>query len=278
MRHGCSEMAVKALCPPDGLSCARTEMEARLKFDILPQPDDTTCGPTCLHAIYRYFGDEIPLSQVIREVPALQGGGTLGVMLGNHSLARGYKASLYTYNLMIFDPTWFAPGVDLLNKLKMREQVALHDKQKLAIHNYIQFIEQGGKIHYEDLSRGLLRRFLKAGLPVLTGLSSTYLYRSMRVTEHEQDDDIRGEVQGHFVVLSGYDQIAHTVHVADPYSQNPLTGTNMYVTDMDRLIGAILLGVITYDANLLVIEPPAGKRISEKWPSLGSPINEKGVA
>jgi len=31
----------------------------------------------------------------------------------------------------------------------------------------------------------------------------------------------------------------------------------MYMTDMDRLICAILLGVITYDANLLIIEPPA---------------------
>lgn len=241
-------------------------MEARLEFDILPQPDDSTCGPTCLHAIYRYFGDEIPLSQVIREVPSLCSGGTLGVMLGSHALARGYKASLYTYNLMVFDPTWFAPGVNLLERLQKRQQATLHAKQKLAIRNYMQFIEQGGQIRYEDLSRDLLRRFLKSGLPILTGLSSTYLYRSMRVTEEEQDDDIRGEVQGHFVVLSGYDQAAHTVHVADPYSQNPMTGTNLYVTDMDRLIGAILLGVITYDANLLIIEPPVKKRTSEKWP------------
>ena len=230
-------------------------MEAKLEFDILPQPDDTTCGPTCLHAIYRYFGDEVPLGQVIREVPSLRGGGTLAVMLGNHALARGYRVSLYTYNLMIFDPTWFRPGVNLVDRLQMREQVTAHAKQKLAIRNYVQFIEQGGLIRYEDLSRVLLRRFLKSGLPILTGLSSTYLYRSMRVTEDEKDDDIRGEVQGHFVVLSGYDQITHTVQVADPYSQNPLTGTNLYVTDMDRLIGAILLGVMTYDANLLIIEP-----------------------
>jgi len=235
-------------------------METRLQFDILPQPDDTTCGPTCLHAIYRYFGDEIPLSQVIREVPSLREGGTLAVMLGSHALARGYRALLYTYNLMIFDPTWFGHGVDLHERLRLREQVASHAKQELAIRSYMEFLERGGQIRYEDLSRGLLRHFLKAGLPVLTGLSSTYLYRSMRVTKDEEDDDIRGEVQGHFVVLAGYDQAAHTVLVADPYSQNPLTGTNLYVTDMDRLIGAILLGVITYDANLLIIEPPVRKK------------------
>jgi hypothetical protein len=27
---------------------------------------------------------------------------------------------------------------------------------------------------------------------------------------------------------------------------------------MQRLIGAILLGVLTYDANMLVLEPPPG--------------------
>jgi len=235
-------------------------MGARLQFDILPQPDDTTCGPTCLHAIYRYFGDEVPLDQVIREVPSLRGGGTLAVMLANHALARGYKATIYTYNLMIFDPTWFQPGIDLSQKLLLRKQHTRKAKQKMAIRHYMSFLEQGGRIRYQDLSRGLLRHCLKRGLPVLTGLSSTYLYRSMRVTEDEEDDDICGEAQGHFVVLSGYDQAAHTVFVADPYSQNPVAGRNTYETDLDRVIGAILLGVITYDANFLVIEPPVGRK------------------
>ncbi len=235
-------------------------MEAKLEFDIMPQPDDTTCGPTCLHAVYRYFGDDISLDQVIREVPSLYGGGTLATMLGNHALARGYQASIYTYNLIVFDPTWFQPNVDLRARLLLRRDFASGAKQKLAITNYVKFIELGGRIRYEDLSRGLLRRFLKSGLPILTGLSSTYLYRSMRVTDDEKDDDIRGEVQGHFVVLSGYDQATHSAVIADPYSQNPMTGTNTYTTDLDRLIGAILLGVITYDANLLIIEPPANNK------------------
>src|SRR5262249_1472255 len=39
-----------------------SELE-RLQLDILPQPDDFTCGPTCLHAIYRYLGDEVPLDK-----------------------------------------------------------------------------------------------------------------------------------------------------------------------------------------------------------------------
>jgi hypothetical protein len=75
-------------------------------LDILPQPDGSSCGPTCLHAVYRYFDDDIPLQQVIAEVPTLEDGGTLAVYLACHALLRGFKATIISYNLQIFDPTW----------------------------------------------------------------------------------------------------------------------------------------------------------------------------
>ena len=78
-----------------------------LNFDIKAQPDEVTCGPTCLHALYQHYNDAISLKQVIREVKQLKTGGTLAVMMGNHALQRGYQASIYTYNLHVFDPTWF---------------------------------------------------------------------------------------------------------------------------------------------------------------------------
>jgi hypothetical protein len=45
------------------------------------------------------------------------------------------------------------------------------------------------------------------------------------------------------------------VLIADPLHSNPLVGTRYYAVNTHRLIGAILLGAVTYDANLLVIEP-----------------------
>src|SRR6185295_14278659 len=76
-------------------------------LEILSQPDDATCGPTCLHAVYRYFKDSVQLDDVIAEVPRLAGGGTLAVNLANHALRRGYRALIVTYNLTVFDPSWF---------------------------------------------------------------------------------------------------------------------------------------------------------------------------
>lgn len=85
-------------------------MERGLNLDILHQPDDHTCGPTCLHAVYQYFGDDVPLNQVVHETDFLEEGGTLAPLLGCHALRRGYQAKIYTWDLRVFDPTWFAPG------------------------------------------------------------------------------------------------------------------------------------------------------------------------
>ena len=43
-----------------------------------------------------------------RRHPHARQGGTLDVFLANHALKRGYDATIFTYNLDLFDPTWFA--------------------------------------------------------------------------------------------------------------------------------------------------------------------------
>lgn len=231
-------------------------MEHRLTVDILPQPDNFTCGPTCLHALYRYYGDEVPLEQVIAEVPRLDEGGTLDVLLACHALGRGYYATIYTYNLTIFDPTWFpCDGPELAQRL--RAQLVHKPLPKLAIATaaYLEFLARGGRIRFEDLTGALIRKFLNRGAPVLTGLSATYLHRTAREFGPDlQSDDIRGSPTGHFVVLCGYDRLKREVLVADPLETNPISGANQYVVSIDRVICAILLGIVTYDANLLIIE------------------------
>lgn len=237
----------------------------RLQLDILPQPNDVTCGPTCLHAVYRYFNDPIDLDQVIHEVPALDHGGTLAVMLGRHALGRGYHATLYTFNINMFDPTWFPPdeggpadSTILEHKLLAQAQAKARDDRKFltATHAYIEFLRAGGSICMRDATSHFITGILRKGLPVLTGLSSTFLYRAMReVDPDDDDDDIRGTPSGHFVVLCGYDTPRRKITVADPLKDNPGFASTKYEVSMSRLVGSIMLGVLTYDANLLVIEP-----------------------
>lgn len=230
-------------------------METQLRLNILPQPDQTTCGPTCLHAVYRYFGDPVSLEEVIAEVPTLQEGGTLAVLLACHALKRGYRATLYTYHLQVFDPTWFSkPGISLQEKLEAESRAKEDPKLQTAIAAYQEFLSLGGELRFEDLTAALIRRYLDQEIPILTGLSATYLYRCPRELGSEYDD-VRGDSTGHFVVLCGYDRGLRNVMVADPLLPNPVSSTNLYEVRIERVICSILLGILTYDANLLVIRP-----------------------
>jgi hypothetical protein len=232
-------------------------MRTTLDFKILPQPTETTCGPTCLHGVYKYFKDRVTLPAIIEDIPHLEDGGTLAVLLGRDALKRGYKAKIYTYNVDMFDPTWFLEPPDRLPEfLEAQKKAKRNRKLQLASDAYLEFLKQGGEILFEDLTPKLLRRYLEKGIPVLTGLSATYLYRSAReIGATNEPDSVAGEPAGHFVVIAGMDRKRKTLLVADPFHLNPFASGNYYWVEIHRVISSILLGILTYDANLLVIEP-----------------------
>ena len=227
------------------------------RFEIEKQPNDTTCGPTCLHALYRYYGLEIPFTELEEGIPSLEEGGTLAVMLGLDALRRGLAATLYTFNLRFLDPSWFFPERIKNLEQKLAEQVEIHrgEKRNLAARHYLEFVQRGGDLRMEDLTPELLIRYLSQDLPVITGLSSTWLYHSKREDPLTcAEDDVRGHPAGHFVVLNGYDQSVAGVRIADPYEYSAEHGQS-YTVPIMRLTNAVLLGILTYDANLLIIHP-----------------------
>jgi len=224
---------------------------------VEPQPTDSSCGPTCLQAVYRHFGLEVDLAGLIERIPSVPGGGTLAVMLGVDALRRGFAATLQTCNLRVLDPTWFpAKPAVLAARIEASLAVRRHRKERQELQALREFIDLGGEVRMEPLTRELLRQHLVEGCPVLTGLSATFLYRDRRVnpaTNHY--DDLGGDPQGHFVVLSEYNRGTKQVTVHDPWPQSPFDDPHRYHVHIDRLINAILLGVLTFDANLLAIKP-----------------------
>ncbi len=235
-------------------------MPDRKFLDILPQPDGASCGPTCLQAVYRYFGDDITLQQVIAEVTTLEEDGTLAVYLACHALLRGYQATIITYNLQIFDPTWAtATNRQIAEKLKL--QLA-HKKHipglEVATNAYLDFLRLGGRLQFKVLTTGLIRSYLKRSIPLLSGLSATFLYSTAREYVDSTKlvyDDVRGVPTGHFVVLADYDKQERKVLVADPLMPNPVSAGQHYLVNISRLMCAIMLGTLTYDGDLLIVEP-----------------------
>ena len=228
----------------------------RLPLSVLPQPDETTCGPTCLQAIYRYWGEDEPLATITSRTSKLTHGGTLAVFLACDALKKKYRAMIFTYNLNVFDPTWFRHGVDIAERLDRQRGVKDDYRLQEATAGYLEFLRLGGQLRLMDLSRRLIRNMLLRRQPILTGLSSTFLYRVKREAGvDDTPDDINGLPSGHFVIIAGYDVVREKVLVLDPYELNPYGGVLEYWIGIDRVIGAILLGIVTHDANLLIVRP-----------------------
>ncbi|WP_182871165.1 hypothetical protein [Stieleria mannarensis] len=252
-------------------------MKHALHLEIQPQPNDSSCGPTCLAAVYAYWNDPVDLSQLICETGGGDGSGTLAVQLGCHALRRGYDAEITTYNLHLFDPSWFdavdgtAPADRLSDKLRAqldakrtRNDIDIR-RFEAATDYYVEYLRLGGRVQMQPLDDRLITKTLTAGVPILCGLSATYLYREARERPQALDaegrssvaDDILGDPAGHFVVLHGYDCGSGNVFIADPLHPNPIAPTNNYLAPLSQVTSAILLGIVTYDANLLTLEPGA---------------------
>ncbi|MBI1335419.1 MAG: hypothetical protein GC164_00480 [Phycisphaera sp.] len=237
-----------------------------LDFRITPQPDESSCGPACLHSVYRYLNHDATLEKLRHEIEQLEEGGTLSVYLGLHALDAGFDATIYTCNLQMFDPTWFAPqtlgATAMQEKLRAQLKHRRSHKFRQASEAYIRFLDRGGYLFMEDVTEELFLSLFKRRLPVIVGLSATWLYRAMRERpDDNKDDDIAGSPLGHFVVVHGVDPSARVAYIADPYLQKPFPGAHAYTISVDRLIGAIMLGIVTYDAKLLVIQPRATKAV-----------------
>jgi hypothetical protein len=219
------------------------------------QPDDVTCGPTCLNQVYRYYGLVRPVSEVIRETPRNPDGGTQAVYLAISALKLGFMATIYSYNLRIFDPTWRKLDAEsLIEKLRSREQYARSPRRRRNLAAYQEFLRLGGQVRFDELDTRLLVGILNKRRPILTGLSATYLYQTPR--EHREEyDDVRGDPAGHFVAICGYYPKSDRFVVRDPSSNIPFSRTGRYSVPAPRLIASILLGDVTYDAVLLVLDP-----------------------
>ena len=229
-----------------------------LPVKTLAQPDETTCGPTCLHAVYRYWRESESLETVIARTHRLEHGGTFAVFLACDALRKGYRATIYTYNVTVFDPTWFTqPDMNISQRLHLQREIKMDHRLQFVTGGYLEFLSLGGRLKFVDLSRYLIRGILRRGLPILTGLSATYLYRTAR--EYGPDDipdDVRGMPAGHFVVIAGYNRAQRTVLIVDPYQPNFYGASHQYWISVDRVITSVLLGIVTHDANLLVVYPP----------------------
>ncbi|HEX2167758.1 MAG TPA: hypothetical protein VHG09_11055 [Longimicrobiales bacterium] len=238
-----------------------SEVARELPVHRFLQPDDVTCGPTCLRKVYDFYGFDIDMDSLVDAIERNEDGGTLAVFLGMAAMRRGLRARIYSYDLQIFDPTWtHLPREELIRKIRARSPYLTDAKRRGAAVAYVRYLEKGGELAFDELTPALFKTIIDRGHPVLAGLSATYLYGFARERWDEidgrlVDDDIAGDPTGHFIVVSGYDQWGRRLTVLDPSEHVPATPDGRLIVSAERLINSILLGDVTYDAVLLELWP-----------------------
>lgn len=148
----------------------------------------------------------------------------------------GLAATLYTWNLGVFDPRWFDGGLIEAIEQEMRWLDADHLTFAL-LDRHIDLMERGGYVLSGDPSEALLLRHLGKGRSPIVWVSPDYLW-----VEHPR-------LMSDAVVVDSLDSVGHTVALI-PGGHSPAVVVRVPLT---RLVGAMLLGAAR---AMVVLEAP----------------------
>ncbi len=259
----------RVILPREGSMPLKPPRRLVLPVQRIVQPDDTTCGPTCLAQVMRAFGADVDVPSLAASLCRNPDGGTLAVHLGQLALDRGWRARLYPFGMRVFDPTWWEVDLDRIAALLGARAHALPaGSARDEVLAWQRFVASGGRLGFHEPSPELFVDILATGRPVICGLNATRLYREPRtIPETNASDPVHGWPAGHFVTVVGYTGGGRHLHVVDPSPDAPFDAggarhgdrrLGRYPLPSDRLIHAILLGDVTRDAVLLEVWPPPG--------------------
>jgi len=238
------------------------------------QPDDTSCGPTCLSQVMAFYGEATDVAHLSSRVQRNPDGGTQAVHLAGLALELGYDVRLYPFGVQVFDPTWWDLGADALEgRLEARaHRLRVDGAAPHLVDEVLAWqgcLRAGARVDFREPNPSLLVSILDRGHPIIAGLNATWLYREARCRpDDNEDDDIGGWPVGHFVVVRGYTGRGKHFHILDPSDEaaphlHPAgAARGTYPLPADRLTHAILLGDSTRDAVVVEIWP--GRRAAAR--------------
>jgi hypothetical protein len=165
-----------------------------------------TCGPSSLQQVMAYYGKKMKLGDIIKDIPMFMDG-TYLAYLAKYAMEAGFKPLIITYNVDIFDPTWFRLSrKSLIKKLRSRSRIRKLDINiRRGCKSYVDYLESGGKLSFNFTTTEIIKKYLKKKRPIIVRLSSTILHDRKRLDlNKDKRDDISGSPGFHFVVVSGY--------------------------------------------------------------------------
>ena len=173
------------------------------------------CIPACLQQVFAYYDKEVSQEEILNSLDKPERGMSVPAA-GTFAKRSGFNPTIVTNNMDIFDPTWFDVGSEKLIQHLKEKKSSLDEYNKSVVEDFLEYLEIGGQIGFDTIDSELFVRSLSNKVPVIIELSSTDLYK-------KKDS---GEIEGHGVVIAGFD--GDKVKVVDPDRDNPYDKTGVY--------------------------------------------------
>jgi len=211
-----------------------------LNIPQLSQETAFSCLPACLQQVFGYYHIVVSQEEMLNELKKPERGMSIpkaGLFLKKY----GFKPLIITNNIQIFDPAWFRlSNVALIKNIKKRRQFLDKYNQSL-IDDYVKYLKMGGQINFETISLELFVKYLSKNIPIVAELASTFLYKKSKSTKPGRfDGSIKGDIDGHCVVIAGFND--DKIKVVDPDAKNnPFNKKGIYWIQARELIASIFV-------------------------------------
>lgn len=220
---------------------------------IFQESDSFTCGPCCLAMVYAKKGKKITLQDILKDFKhPTKGKPTYVMQLGSHLLKNGIKSKLIVSTSKVVSPAWKnISKKELISNLE--KWLSLHPKAmwKMDVEYVIQYLKDGGDLLQESYSAETLKEMIDRNSLIILGVDEDWIWghRFKLVGSERVIDEIGGYLEGHFVLVDGYND--KTFHVLDPFPTKVAERHGEYNVPMNTLINASL----TWDSQILEILP-----------------------
>ncbi len=222
------------------------------------------CMQTSATQLLSFFDPTIKVDDVINEVPVyVENGEKIGTSPGHlatYFVQKGYKTTVYIFDVELFDLSWeMTSGSEIIELLKQRQKYIpanswLAKYHHILVDGWELFVKAGGSFAQPPLTAQLIKDLLIKS-PILVMVNSTYLnHQSKQQYDKKkdkfEDDAIKGRSLTHGVTCTGYKDGRFLIVDPDP----PEGREQHRWIQSDHLIASIMAAQTESDNLLMVIE------------------------
>ena len=201
--------------------------------------------------VYGLRGKRISLDDILRDFKLDHKGRPMWASeLVRHLHKNGMATKFTVSTSHVVSPAWeHLPKEELIENLKA--WLGLHPKDEWFINNLnvLFYLQEGGELSVASYTASTLKAMLDAGSTLILAIDEDWVWGHRLDRSHDQVvvDDLAGGVEGHFVVVTGYE--GTNFHVLDPYPTNIENRHGSYDVPENCLTNASL----TWDPQVIEI-------------------------